>query len=308
MKKNTIKILIIVAAFLLQAPMTMADTNLELNADVISKAAGTLATLGPDDVVRIGWQREDVPVMVDGVKLPTAAGLGSWAAFKAVTGGGVMLMGDTVVFEDEITPAMDAAFANGLEITALHNHFVFDSPPAYFMHVGGHGKSAEKLALGIKAMWDAIKEVRNENLLPKGRFPGTAPEITGEYDIASLELVLDAEGSLNGQVLKFTFGRSATMHGTEIGASMGLSTWAAFSGNEKQAIVDGDFAMTAEEVQPVMHALRRAGIHIVAFHNHMVNETPPYYFLHYWGNGDPATLARGVRSALDVQKESSVGL
>ena len=215
-----------------------------------------------------------------------------------------MLMGDTVVFEDEITPAMDAAFAHGLEITALHNHFIFDRPPVYFMHIGGHEQSAEKLAGGVKAMWDAIKKVRKKHATPVERFPGSVPEITGEYDTASLETILGAEGSLNGQVLKFTFGRSATMHGTEFGASMGLATWAAFTGNKDHAVVDGDFAMTAGEVQPVMHALRDAGIHIVALHNHMIGETPPYYFLHYWGNGDPEVLARGLHAALEAQKNA----
>ena len=305
MRNHPLKILIIAYALLVQAPMAIADASSGLDPDVVSKAAGTPVTVKPDGVVRIGWQRDDVPVMVDGVTLPTPAGLGSWAAFKSVPDGGVMLMGDTVVFEDEITPAMDAAFAHGLEITALHNHFVFDRPPVYFMHIGGHGQSVEKLAQGVKAMWDAIKAVRKEHPAPVERFPGSSPEITGEYDTESLEAILGAAGSLNGQVLKFTFGRKGTMHGTEFGASMGLATWAAFTGNEDQTVVDGDFAMTAKEVQPVMHALRRAGIHIVALHNHMVGETPPYYFLHYWGNGDPEKLAKGIRSALDTQKNSN---
>ena len=303
MKTQPLKIFII-TALLMQAPVAFADAPGSLDPKVISKATDTQATVKPDGVVRIGWQREDVPVMVDGVKLPTPAGLGSWAAFKAVPEGGVMLMGDTVVFEDEITPAMDAAFAHGLEITALHNHFIFDRPPVYFMHIGGHGENAEKLAEGVKAMWDAIKKVREKHATPVERFPGSVPEITGEYDTASLETILGVEGSLNGQVLKFTFGRSATMHGTEFGASMGLATWAAFTGNKDHAVVDGDFAMTAGEVQPVMHALRDAGIHIVALHNHMIGETPPYYFLHYWGNGDPEVLARGLHAALEVQKNA----
>lgn len=302
MKTHRFKILIIAYALLVQTPVAIAAAPGGLNPDVISKAMDAPATVKPDGVVRVGWQRDDVPVMVDGARLPTPAGLGSWAAFKAVPDGGVMLMGDTVVFEDEITPAMDAAFAHGLEVTALHNHFVFARPAVYFMHIGGHGQSAEKLAQGVKAMWNAIKTVREKHATPMERFPGSAPEITGEYDTEALETILGAEGSLNGRVLKFAFGRSAVMHGTEFGASMGLSTWAAFSGNENHAVVDGDFAMTAEEVQSVMHALRRAGIYIVALHNHMVGETPSYYFLHYWGNGDPEVLARGIRSALDVQK------
>lgn len=281
------------------ADVTEAKT---LDAEAIAKAAGTEASVAADDVVRIGWSRSEVPVVVDGLEFPPAAGLGSWAAFKALPSGGVMVMGDTVVFEDEITPAMDAAFAHGLEVTALHNHFVFDRPPAYFMHIGGHGESAEALAQGVKAMWDAIRSVRKKQPMPGERFAGKVPEVTGQYEVSALEKILGETGSLNGDVLKFTFGRTASMHGVSFGASMGLSTWAAFSGNADYAVVDGDFAMTGDEVQPVMHALRDSGIHIVALHNHMIGETPPFYFLHYWGKGDPKKLAQGIRAALDTQK------
>jgi len=282
------------------APVGAAVTTLDVEA--IGRAAGTEATATADGVVRVGWSRNDVPVTIDGVPFPPAAGLGSWAAFKALPGGKVMIMGDTVVFEDEITPAMDAAFEHGLEITALHNHFVFDRPPAYFMHVGGHADDPAVLAKGVRSMWDAIKRVRAERKIPSDRGPDKQPEITGHYDLPALDSILGGKGEMNGQVLKFTFERIGRMHDTEFGASMGLSTWAAFSGNADHAVVDGDFAMTADEVQPVMHALRDAGIHIVALHHHMIGEEPPYYFLHYWGNGDTADLARGLRSALDVTR------
>lgn len=137
--------------------------------------------------------------------------------------------------------------------------------------------------------------------MPAERFAGESPEVTGEYDRAALEEILDAESDKNGDVLKFTFERTASMHGTTFGASMGLATWAAFSGNRKHAVVDGDFAMTADEVQPVMQALRDADIHIVALHNHMLAENPSFYFPHYWGKGDPQTLAGGIRAALETQ-------
>jgi len=282
-------------------PVRAAEgTTLDIQA--ISRAAGTEATATADGVVRVGWSRDDVPVTIDGVALPPAAGLGSWAAFKALPGGKVMVMGDTVVFEDEITPAMDAAFAHRLEITALHNHFVFDRPPAFFMHVGAHSDDPAALAKGVRSMWDAIKRVRAERKMPLDRSSDGQPEITGSYDLPTLESILGEKGEVNGKVLKFTFERIGTMHEVEFGAAMGLSTWAAFSGNADQAVVDGDFAMTADEVQPVMHALRAAGIHIVALHNHMIGEEPSYYFLHYWGNGDTVDLARGLRSALDITR------
>lgn len=303
MKVKRLSILAMSCLLIALAPIALnaAEAN-ELDAKAIGQAAGTEASVETDGVVRIGWSRADVPVTIDGLEFPPAAGLGSWAAFKALPSGGVMAMGDTVVFEDEITPAMDAAFAHGLEITALHNHFVFDRPPAYFMHISGHSDSAEKLAEAVKAMWDAIKAVREKQSMPAERFAGEAPTITGEYGVPALEEILAEKGGLNGDVLKFTFERTATMRGVSFGASMGLSTWAAFSGNAEHAVVDGDFAMTREELQAVMHALRDAGIHIVALHNHMVGETPSYYFLHYWGNGNPESLAKGIRAALDVQQ------
>ena len=179
--------------------------------EVISSAAGVQATVAPDGVVRIAWSRTDVPVTVDGAPLAPAAGLGSWAAFKAHGDDHVMLMGDTVVFEDEITAAMDAAFAAGLEVTGLHNHFIFDDPPVYFMHVGGTGP-AHDLATGVKAVWDAIRAVRAETPTPRRRFPGSTPTVAGEFDVASLRRYFEVDPELNGGVVKFTLPRTGRMH------------------------------------------------------------------------------------------------
>lgn len=293
---------ICLCVLLVSAPLTLASAADGLDSEAISRAAGTPAAVQNDGVVRITWSRDDVPVTVDGVLLPPQVGLGSWAAFKELADGGVMLMGDTVVFEDEISAAMDAAIEHNLEITGLHNHFIFDQPAVYFMHIGGHGHDVEPLAAGVKAMWDAIKVVRQASPTPGKRFPGQVPDITGNYNVDAIETILESDSVINGQVLRFTFGRTAVMHGTEFGASMGLSTWAAFAGNENHAIVAGDFAMTVDEVQPVLRTLRETGIHIVTLHNHMTGETPAYYFLHYWGNNKPEVLAQGIRAALDTQK------
>lgn len=211
-----------------------------------------------------------------------------------------MVMGDTVVFEDEITPAMDAAIANGLTVTALHNHFVFDDPPVYFMHLGGQGDAA-RLAAGVKAVWDAIKGVRKEAPMPKRSFGGSTPDADGVVDVASLVEILGTEPVVKDGVVKFTFGRQGRMHGIEIGGSMGLSTWAAFSGTDNLAAVDGDFIMTESEVQSVLRALRARGIHIVALHNHMIGGEPAFYFLHYWGVGPANELTSAVQEARDAQ-------
>ncbi|RUL87924.1 DUF1259 domain-containing protein [Tautonia sociabilis] len=273
-----------------------------LDADAIGRAAATEATTTDDGVVRIGWARDDVKVTVDGMPLKPFAGLGSWAAF-APTEHGAMVMGDTVVFQDEVSPAMDAAFANGLEVSALHNHFFFDEPKVYFMHIGGHG-NPEELARGVKAVWDAIKQVRSERGTPADTFPGETPR-HGTIDAAKVERIIGHEGQSQDGMVKITIGREASMHGMKFGGSMGLTTWAAFSGSDELAAIDGDFAMTAREVQPVLRALRKAGIHVVALHNHMIGEEPAYYFTHFWGKGPAEELARGFKAALDAQAAAS---
>jgi hypothetical protein len=277
----------------------LAKADPRLDADKIAAAAGTKTTVTKDGVVRIGWARTDVPVKVDRMPLQPFAGLGSWAAFTPAPHG-AMVMGDTVVFQDEVTPAIDAAFAGGLEVTGLHNHFFYDEPKVYFMHIGGQGDAA-KLAGAVKGVWDAIKRVRAEHATPSTRFAGDVPT-AGTIDAAAIEKVLGHKGETQNGVVKVTIGREGAMHEVKVAGSMGLTTWAAFSGSGTLAAVDGDFIMTAAEVQPVLHALRKAGVHIVALHNHMIGEQPAFYFTHFWGKGSVEGLARGFKAALDAQK------
>jgi len=277
---------------------TAAGPEDRLDADGIGVAAGVKAATTPDGVVRVAWPRTDVPVRVDGVPLKPFAGLGSWAAFTKAPHG-AMVMGDTVVFQDEVTPAMDAAFAHGLEVSGLHNHFFYDEPKVYFMHIGGRGEP-EALASGVKAVWDAIKKVRAGSPRPEAAFGGLGPE-AGEVEAGAIEAILGHKPQVQDGVAKVTIGRAGEMHGVKVGGSMGLTTWAAFTGGAEHAVVDGDFIMTAAEVQPVLRALRKADIHIVALHNHMVGEQPAYYFTHFWGKGPAGDLARGLKGALDAQ-------
>lgn len=282
--------------------LAFAQAEGKLDAEAIGQAAATKATTSPDGVVRIAWARSDVPVKVDGMPLKPFAGLGSWAAFTRAPHG-AMVMGDTVVFQDEVTPAMDAAFANGLEVSGLHNHFFFDEPKVYFMHIGGMGEP-EKLARGVKGVWDAIKKVRAENKTPGNRFSGEVPK-EGTIDQAAIEKALAQKGQTQDGIVKVTIGREGSMHGVKVAGSMGLTTWVAFSGSDELAAIDGDFIMTAEEVQPVLRALRKADIHVVALHNHMVGEKPAFYFTHFWAKGPSEKLAKGLRSALDAQAEAA---
>ena len=267
-------------------------------------AAGLQAALGAElkeqagGVLKATWPRKEVKVAVDGVPLAPPAGLSSWAAFQP-TADGAMLMGDTVVFEDEVSPAIDAAFASGLEVTALHNHFFFDKPKVYFMHIGGHGDTT-KLAIGVKAVWDAVKAVRAARKQPADRFGG-ARVAKGTLDAKALEGALGHPLEVNGGVAKATIGREGTMHGVRVGGPMGLTTWIAFSGSDAGAAVSGDLIMTAEEVQPVLRALRQNGLHVVALHNHMVGGEPFFYFVHFWGKGKAIELASGFKKALVAQ-------
>ena len=269
-----------------------------LDAAAIAKAAGAKATLQGDGVVKIGWSRSDVPVTVDGMRLPPAAGLGSWAAF-APMGNQAMVMGDTVVFQDEVDAAMDAAFAHGLHVTGLHNHFFYDHPKVYFMHIEGED-SATALAADVKAVWDAIKAVRAAHPEPAEGFGGVAPK-PGKLEADALAKIAGHRVEANNGSPKITVGTTGRMRNQSIGASMGLTTWAAFSGSDDLAAMDGDFIMRADEVQPVLRALRKAGIHIVALHNHMIGTQSDFYFAHFWGKGKAADLARGFRAALDAQ-------
>lgn len=275
-----------------------------LDRQAIAKAAGMPATV-EGDVIRLGWPRDEVEVTVDGARLPPSAGLSSWAGFKRVpTSEAALVAGDIVVFQDEVDAAIDAALAKGLQVTALHNHFFYDRPRVYYMHIGGRG-APEELARSVRAVREAIEAVRAKNPRPVTGFSGPPPERTGRLDANRIaELTgLKAEEK-EGGVVKVSTGRDGRMEGTSIGSAMGLSTWAAFAGNMASASIDGDVAMSASEVRPVLRALRNNGFHIVALHNHMFGETPKLYFVHYWRKGPAAELASGFKAVLDAQSES----
>lgn len=293
------KILSIVLGSALIATGALGSPFRALDAEKIGVAAGVKPSILPDGVVKLTWPRDDVPLKVDGVVVKPFAGLSSWAAFTA-TGSGAMMMGDTAVFQDEINPAIEAAFAHGLEVTALHNHFLFDEPKVFFMHIGGHG-DAEGLASGVKAVWDAVKAVRAASAQPAQRFSG--PDVVaGIINPVPLEKVLGIKPDVKDGMVKVTIGREGTMHGINVGGSMGLTTWAAFIGTDAIAAVDGDFIMSADEVQTVLHSLSASKINIVALHNHMIGEEPAVYFTHFWGKGSAIDLAKAIESALEAQK------
>lgn len=223
-------------------------------------------------------------------------GLTAWAAFKHADDH-TMVMGDIVLLENEVNPVMSAALDSGLDVTALHNHFLWDSPRVMFMHIGGMGDEAA-LARAVGRLFGKLKEVMQTRPSPPLANIDAAKT---SFDPEDIEQILGAAGTLKNGVYKVVFGRKATMGGHEVGSEMGINTWAAFAGSEQLAIVDGDVAMLESEVQPVLKALRAANINIVAIHNHMIGESPRYVFLHYWGVGPVEDLAKGLKAALDTQ-------
>jgi uncharacterized protein DUF1259 len=251
-----------------------------------------------EGVYKVTLPRNDVKIVVDGWTMPPFMGLGTWAAFTA-TQNGAMVMGDTVLFEDEVNAAMSAALDNGLNVTALHNHFFFDQPKVYFMHIEGEG-TADKLAGAVRKVYDTIKQTRASNPQPKDSFgAGSLPE-KNSITSAPLNEIFGTQGESKDGMVKFTIGRPAKMHGVNIGKDMGVNTWAAFAGSDDNAIVDGDFAVTEDELQPVLKSLLKEKINIVAIHQHMTHEEPRIMFFHYWGRGSAKDLANAVKGGFLV--------
>lgn len=253
-------------------------------------------------VFKVTAPRTDVKVAVDGWNMPPFMGLTTWAAFVEGKKEEAMVMGDLVLFQDEVNPVMSVLFENGVGVTALHNHFFFDEPKVFFMHIAGEGP-LDKLAGGVKAALAKQQEIRAANPTP-GKFFGNgfAPE-KNAITSAPLETVFEAKAQTKDGMAKFVFGRPAKMAcGCDVNKEMGVNTWAAFAGTDDNALVDGDFAATENELQTVLRSLRASGISIVAIHHHMTGETPRYLFLHYWGKGTAASLATSLKQALEAQK------
>ena len=251
-----------------------------------------------DGVLKVNIPRNDLKVTVAGVATPTPFGFGGWVALTKGTGGMDVMMGDLVLTQDEVNPVMSAVLTQGLDVTALHNHFFWESPRMFYMHVHGHGSAAD-LAKRIKPAIDLIGKVASR--------PDTAPVMTstvtsGALDTAKLASIIGTPGEQNGQVYKITIGRpdlKVQEMGATINLRMGLNTWAAFFGSDAAAVVAGDVAMIDTEVTPVLKALRDNGIEVVAIHHHMTATQPTVIFLHYWGQGPAEKLATAVRAAVN---------
>jgi hypothetical protein len=267
---------------------------LALNSANIEQLTGLKGKLDEKEgAFKVSYPRADIAPTAAGVKLTPPLGLTAWAAFS---GGGAhtRVMGDVVLTEDQVNPAMSAALDNGLEVTALHNHFFWDSPKVMFMHIGGMGDES-KLAEAVGKVFATLKE--------KGEVPtADIDPQKSTIDPAKLDAAFGKKGDFKDGVYKATWGRTTKVRGMTMGNTMGVNTWAALAGSDDKAVIDGDFAMLEPEMQNVLKALRHNGINIVAIHSHMSGEQPRVLFLHYWGIGPAADLAKGVKAALAETK------
>jgi hypothetical protein len=271
--------------------------------DVPSDYAGVLTALGRKgdfnaNVLKVNIPRNDLSVTIDGAATPTAFGFGGWIAMTKGDHGLNVMMGDLVLLQEEVNPVMSALLENGLEVTALHNHFFHEEPRIFYMHVHGHGKP-EELARRVKPALDLIGKIS-----PPPDHAGASPPASAEVkvDTAALDRIIGSTGEKNGAVYKYTIGRDDLKlkeMGALINARMGLNTWSAFYGTDDDAMVAGDVAMLESEVQPVLKALRENGLEIVAIHHHMTGTKPVIIFLHYFGKGPATKLATGFKAALD---------
>lgn len=269
-----------------------------------------LTTLGrkgdyKDGVLKVNIPRADLKVTIKGTPAPTPFGFGGWVALTKGDHDMSVLMGDLVLTEEEVNPVMSALLENGFDVTALHNHFFWETPRIFYMHVHGHGQPAD-LAKKLKPALDRIGTTATASAGASAGAGSSAPAPAASpttLDTAALARIIGHEGEQNGPVYKITIGRpdiTIKEMGAVINARMGLNTWAAFAGTNDKAMVAGDVAMLEGEVTPVLKALRASGLDVVAIHHHMTGTKPVVIFLHYWGQGPAEQLARGVRGAVEL--------
>jgi hypothetical protein len=287
--------------WILSAASLCASSSMTLAQEVPAPYKDVLTTLGrqgdfKDNVLKVNIPRNDLHVTIAGVPTPTPFGFGGWIAMTKGTGGTEVMMGDLVLTQDQVNPVMSALLDNGLQVTGLHNHFFWDEPRVFFMHVHGSG-TAHDLATRVKPALDLITKAPGPT--PSPAAAATPP---ADLDTARLARIVGHQGEQIGAVYKITVGRDdlkLTEMGAPINARMGLNTWAAVVGTNDKAAIAGDVAMLANEVQPVLKALRKNGLDVIAIHHHMVGTQPTIYFLHYWGTGPADKLMTGFKEALD---------
>jgi hypothetical protein len=263
--------------------------------ETVDKILGRPGKLFPGDIHKYGWPRADLRVTAGGITLEPTLALGSWGGFmKTGPDGHLMTMGDLVLLSDEVNPVVRALQAGGLDVLAIHNHLIGESPQVIYVHFGGHGP-AEQVAKALRAALDTTKTP----LAPPAASAAT-PSAAETAAYETVQTVLGRKGSMAGRVLQVGVPRAAKIEedGMEIPPSIGMATALNFQFVEGRVATTGDFVMTAEEVNPVIKELESHGIQVTALHSHMLRETPRLFFMHFWGLDDPTKIAEGLKAAL----------
>ena len=257
----------------------------------VGEALGKPGAATPSGIYRVALPRTDLKVTLDGVELKPGFALGSWLAFEKMGEEG-MAMGDLVLTMEEVNPVMTKLAAGGIEVTALHNHLLRNQPFTMYMHVLGHGDPVKLAATFHTALAESKTPLAAA---------AAAPPPPIDLDTAALDQTLGAKGANNGGVYQFGIPRAEPIKdgGMDVPPPMGSANAINFqpTGGGKAAVT-GDFVLIAKEVNPVLKALRDHGIEVTALHNHMLDDQPHLYFMHFWANDDAKKLAEGLKAAL----------
>jgi hypothetical protein len=271
----------------------------------IATGLGKAGSEMPDGAYRVSLPRTDLKVTLDGVEIKPAFALGSWLAFKQM-GNEVMVMGDLVVTDDEVNPVLKRLSEGGVDVTALHNHILRSTPNTMYMHVHGHGAPAELAATLREALKASKTPLGSETAggSPQAATTGSTEQKI-DLDTAAIDQALGRKGKVNAGVYQVSVPRAEAVKdsGMEVPEAMGSAIAINFQPTAPgKAAITGDFVLTADEVNPVVRALRANGIEVTALHNHMLNDEPRLFFMHFWANDDAQKLAKGLRAALDQVK------
>ena len=248
----------------------------------------------PGDVHKYGWPRTDLRVTVEGVQIEPPLALGSWGGFLKTSTGDLMTMGDLVLLSNEVTPVVRALQAGGLDVLAIHNHLIGESPQVIYVHFGGHGP-AEQIA---KAVRSALAATKTPLSAPNGA--PSSPSAPASAAFEKVQAVLGRKGSMAGRVLQVSVPRAGKIEedGMEVPPSVGMAIAMNFQETEGRVATTGDFVLIAEEVNPVVRELESHGLQVTALHSHMLRETPRLFFMHFWGVDDATRIAEGLKAAL----------
>lgn len=258
-----------------------------------------------DKVYKIIIPRNDIKIAIYEINLDSSKSLNSTISFTPINDSQFLVLGELVLFQDEINCAISALLNNNIDVSALHNHFLYDVPKVYFLHFSGKGTIGE-LSNGIQSCLTDVKDVRSKNASLPSRFGGTLVLNKNDIDPLSLEEVFGVKSQNREGISKFTFGRNIKIHGASVGSEMGIQSWVAFAGSNENAIVDGEFAVKDRELQLVLKALRKGNFEILAIHQHLTGEYPRLTYVHFWGKGKALPFAKTLKQAIDLMADKKI--